>query len=154
MGEVYRACDNRWHRNVAIRILPRRSPTIQFDGRVSSAKRRRYCALNHPNICAVYDVGTQEGIAYVVMEYIEGESVAQSLRRGPFPPATALRLTIQMAYIPQPDVDASKRLAVPQRRRDRGSLTASGAHFEGTYDLCRDPLRSACRAWFLFCFPG
>src|SRR5687767_11793000 len=72
MGEVYRARDTRLNRDVAIKILPggiNGNPVRRerFEREAQTISR-----LNHPNICAVYDVGTQEGVAYLVMEYIEG----------------------------------------------------------------------------------
>ena len=111
MGEVYRARDSRLHRDVAIKILP----AAIADNAVRRARFEREAQtvsrLNHPNICAVYDVGTQDGIAYVVMEYIEGESLAQCLRRGPFPAATALRLGVQIAA----GLDAAHRRGITHR---------------------------------------
>jgi eukaryotic-like serine/threonine-protein kinase len=111
MGEVYRARDTRLQRDVAIKILP----AAIADNAIRRARFEREAQavsrLNHPNICAVYDVGTQDGIAYVVMEYIEGESLAQCLRRGPFPAATALRVAIQMAA----GLDAAHRRGIIHR---------------------------------------
>ena len=111
MGEVYRARDSRLARDVAIKILP----AAIADDPVRRARFEREAQaisqLNHPNICAVYDVGTQDRIAYVVMEYIEGESLAEYLRRGPLLPATALRLAIQMAA----GLDAAHRRGIVHR---------------------------------------
>jgi serine/threonine protein kinase len=89
MGEVYRARDTRLNRDVAIKILP--SGTADNPVRRARFEREAQAIsrLNHPNICAVYDVGAQDGVAYLVMEYIEGESLEKRLRRGPIPPATA-----------------------------------------------------------------
>src|SRR5215510_1125204 len=79
MGEVHRARDTRLNRDVAIKILPAAfadNPVrrMRFEREAQAISR-----LNHPNICAVYDVGTQDGGAYLVMEYIEGESLADRL---------------------------------------------------------------------------
>ena len=111
MGEVYRAHDSRLQRDVAIKIL---SAAVTADAIRRARFEREAKAvsrLNHPNICAVYDVGTQDGMAYLVMEYIEGESLAQCLRRGPISPATAVRLAIQIAA----GLDAAHRRGVIHR---------------------------------------
>jgi eukaryotic-like serine/threonine-protein kinase len=79
MGEVYRARETRLNRTVAVKILPAR-----LSGN-SEAKQRFECearvisSLNHPNICALYDVGHQNGIDYLVMEFLEGETLADRL---------------------------------------------------------------------------
>src|ERR1700678_1207426 len=77
MGEVYRARDSRLNRTVALKILP---------AQVAAHRRSRFeqearaaSALNHPNILSVYDIGEQEGLAYIVCELIEGESLRESL---------------------------------------------------------------------------
>ena len=97
MGEVYRARDTRLNRDVAIKILPAGIADNPIRRARFEREAQAISRLNHPNICAVYDVGTQDGVAYLVMEYIEGESLAQRVRRGPVPPATALRWAIQIA---------------------------------------------------------
>jgi Tol biopolymer transport system component len=83
MGEVYRATDTRLGRSVAIKVLP---AAAQGDrDRIARFEReaRAIAALNHPNICALYDVGEQDGRAYLVMELLEGETLQQRLGRGP-----------------------------------------------------------------------
>jgi serine/threonine protein kinase len=97
MGEVYRARDPRPGRAVAIKILP---PDLA--ARVDLRQRfeveaRAIASLNHPHICAVYDIGEQDGVAYLVMEYLEGESLAQRLKKGPLPVAETLRHAIHIA---------------------------------------------------------
>jgi WD40 repeat protein/predicted Ser/Thr protein kinase len=97
MGEVYRARDARLNRDVAIKVLP----TGVADNPTRRARFTReaqaIAQLSHPHICAVYDVGEEDGIAYLVMEYIEGQSLEQRLRFGPLPWATTLSWAIQMA---------------------------------------------------------
>jgi Tol biopolymer transport system component len=79
MGCVYQARDTRLGRIVAIKVLSAEfSHRLRLEGRAISA-------LNHPHVCALYDIGDQEGIAYLVMEYVEGESLAARLVRGPLP---------------------------------------------------------------------
>src|SRR5450432_2408325 len=86
MGEVYRAQDTRLNRTVAIKTLKARF-TERFQ-----REARAISALNHPHICTLYDIGSQDGIGYLVMEYVEGEAL-----KGPLPVEEALRLAIQIA---------------------------------------------------------
>jgi serine/threonine protein kinase len=92
MGDVYRARDTRLQRDVAIKVLAghvahRADLRERFE-----REARTIAALNHPHICVVYDVGHQDGIDFLVMEYLEGETLAQRLKRGPLPLADVLRL--------------------------------------------------------------
>ena len=78
MGEVYKARDTRLDRTVAIKVLP-----SQFAGDPQFRERfdreaRAISALDHPHICALYDVGEHEGTAYLVMQYLEGETLAET----------------------------------------------------------------------------
>ena len=92
MGEVYRARDPRLERTVAIKVLPEaRSADAEHRERF----RREALALSrlsHPNICAVFDVGTQDGTDYLVLELLEGETLAERLERGPMTSAAALEI--------------------------------------------------------------
>jgi serine/threonine protein kinase len=97
MGEVYRAKDSRLKREVAIKVLP---PHVTSD----STKRQRFereaqaiAALNHPHICALFDVGSQDGAEFLVMEYLEGETLERRLVRGALPLAQAVRHAIEIA---------------------------------------------------------
>src|SRR5512142_2043230 len=97
MGEVYRARDTRLDRTVAIKILP----TILGD-RIDLRKRlqreaRALSSLSHPHICALDDIGEQDGADYLVMEYLEGETLARRLEKGPLPPDQVLKFGIQIA---------------------------------------------------------
>jgi len=97
MGEVYRARDTRLGRVVAIKLI-----RAEFGGREDFRLRfereaRANSALNHPNICSVYDVGEHEGHAYLVMEYIEGETLASCLKNGPLSAETASSFALQIA---------------------------------------------------------
>src|SRR5205807_3314630 len=79
MGEVYRARDTRLDREVAIKILPQHlSSSGKFRERFER-EARAISSLKHPNICTLYDVGHQDGIDYLVLEYLEGESLADRL---------------------------------------------------------------------------
>jgi len=75
MGEVYRARDSRLDRSVAIKILPTHLAEDQQPRQRFEREARTISALNHPNICVLHDVGTQDRIAYLVMEYVQGESL-------------------------------------------------------------------------------
>jgi tetratricopeptide (TPR) repeat protein/TolB-like protein/predicted Ser/Thr protein kinase len=90
MGEVYRALDTRVRRTVAIKVLPP-DAAEQPDRRQRFEREARAVArLNHPHICALYDVGHQDGIEFLVMEYLDGETLAARLSRGPLPLDEAL----------------------------------------------------------------
>ncbi len=97
MGEVYRARDTRLDRTVAIKVLPPHA-AADADFRARFEREARVIAsLNHPNICAIYDVGHQDGTDYLVMELLEGESLADRLKRGPVPVDQALVFASQIA---------------------------------------------------------
>src|SRR5580765_2530327 len=97
MGEVYEAEDTRLHRSVALKLL--RPDAGHNEGLRQRFEReaRAIAALNHPHICAVYDVGTQDGADYLVMEHVRGETVAARLRRGPLPFSEAIGIALQVA---------------------------------------------------------
>src|SRR5262245_29843254 len=85
MAEVYRARDTRLDRVVAVKVLP---DTLAHDaGRRQRLEReaRAVSSLSHPHICALYDVGHQDGVDYLVMEYLEGQTLADRLEKGPLP---------------------------------------------------------------------
>jgi Tol biopolymer transport system component len=97
MGEVYRARDTRLGRTVAVKILPPdQNPTPEARQRFER-EARTISQLSHPHICALYDVGREAEIDYLVMEYLEGETLAARLRRGALPLSEALRDAAAMA---------------------------------------------------------
>ena len=125
MGEVYRARDTRLDRTVAVKILPSRladnlEAKIRFD-----REARAISSLSHPNICHLYDVGSQDGIQYLVIEYLEGETLASRLERGPLPSEQALRVAIEMCDA----LEKAHRHGVVHRDLKPGNimLTKSGA---------------------------
>jgi Tol biopolymer transport system component len=97
MGEVYRARDTRLDRTVAIKVLPDSlSGDPQFRERFDR-EARIISQLDHPNICALYDVGQEDGTAYLVMQYLEGDTLAERLTRGPMRLDEASMYAIQIA---------------------------------------------------------
>jgi len=91
MGEVYRARDVRLDRTVAVKILP---SSLSDNGEAKERfdrEARAISSLSHPNICHLYDIGEQDGTSYLVMEYLEGETLADRLRKGPLPLEQFLR---------------------------------------------------------------
>ncbi len=125
MGEVYRARDTRLDRTVAVKILPLHLATD--DGRRQRFEREAkvISSLNHPNICTLYDVGHQCGLDFIVMEYLEGESLAARLEKGPLPITQVLQYGTQMASA----LDKAHRNGVIHRDLKPGNiiLTKSGA---------------------------
>jgi eukaryotic-like serine/threonine-protein kinase len=91
MGEVYRALDTRLNRTVAVKVLPTHLSKDSEARQRFDREARTISSLNHPHICTLYDVGHQDGVDYLVMEYLEGETLADRLRRGPLPLDQVLR---------------------------------------------------------------
>jgi serine/threonine protein kinase len=96
MGEVYRARDSRLDRDVAIKILP---PHLSENAEAKQRfdrEARTISSLNHPNICTLYDIGHQEGIDFLVMEFLDGETLADRLRKSPLSIEQVLRYGIEI----------------------------------------------------------
>jgi len=96
MGEVYRARDTRLDRTVAIKILPAHLSDNPEAKQRFDREARAISSLNHPNICTLYDIGQQDGIDYLVMEFLEGETLADRLAKGPLPPEQALKYGVEI----------------------------------------------------------
>jgi len=97
MGEVYRARDTRLERTVAVKVLPSgvsASPEVRqrFEREAKTISQ-----LSHPHICALYDVGRENDVEYLVMEYLEGETLSERLARGPLPSEQTLRYGVEIA---------------------------------------------------------
>src|SRR5437763_5166426 len=120
MGEVYRARDTRLQRTVAIKILsqlssdPARRQRFEREGKAISC-------LNHPNICVLYDIGHQDGIDYLVMECVEGETLAKRLEKGPLPVSQILKLGAQIADA----LDKAHRAGIIHRDLKPGNIMLS-----------------------------
>lgn len=125
MGEVYRAKDTRLGREVAVKVLPEHlSANPEVRARFER-EAKTVSSLNHPNICTLFDVGREGEIDYLVMELIEGETLAQRLRRGPLAGPELLRIGAQVADA----LDRAHRAGVIHRDLKPGNimLTRSGA---------------------------
>ena len=97
MGEVWRGRDTRLGRDVAVKILPEGfAASDQFRARFDR-EAKAISSLNHPNICTLFDVGEHDSMSFLIMELIEGESLADRLSRGPLPPDQVLRYGAQIA---------------------------------------------------------
>ncbi len=125
MGEVYRARDTRLGRDVAIKVLPAHLSTdLNLKARFER-EAKAISALNHPNICTLHDVGSQDGTSYLVMEFIEGQSLAERLQKGPLPTDQVLKIGREIADA----LDKAHRHGIIHRDLKPGNimLTKSGA---------------------------
>ena len=123
MGEVYKARDTRLDRTVAIKILPESlAADPQFRERFDR-EARTISQLDHPHICALYDVGEHNGTAYLVMQYLEGETLADRLKKGALPLDQALQYAIQMADA----LAAAHRAAITHRDLKPGNIMLTKA---------------------------
>ena len=125
MGEVYRAKDTRLDRVVAVKVLPDHSADLPESRERFDREARTIAGLNHPHICVLYDVGHQDGIDYLVMEYLEGETLAQRLLKGSLPLHQVLRFAIEIADA----LDKAHRSGITHRDLKPANimLTKSGA---------------------------
>jgi serine/threonine protein kinase len=125
MGEVYRAADTRLDRTVAIKILFSHL-SLRPDLRKRFEREAKAISnLNHPHICTLHDIGQAEGFDYLVMEYLEGETLAKRLKKGPLPTEQLLRIAIEIAMA----LDQAHRKGVVHRDLKPGNimLTKTGA---------------------------
>ncbi len=125
MGEVYRARDMRLGRDVAIKILPRHlSASVEFQTRFER-EAKSISLLSHPHICTLYDVGHEDGMSYLVMELLEGQTLSGRIEKGPMPLDNVLRYGAEIASA----LDAAHRKRVVHRDLKPGNivLTKAGA---------------------------
>src|SRR6266852_4399533 len=125
MGEVYRAKDARLGRDVAIKILPKEMSADPARKQRFEREARTISGLNHPNICTLHDVGSHDGLDYLVMECVEGETLAARLQKAPLPLEHVMRYGAQIADA----LDKAHRAGIVHRDLKPGNvmLTASGA---------------------------
>ena len=97
MGEVYRARDTRLDRTVAIKVLPAHIAASPGLAQRFEREARAIAAVEHLNICPLYDVGAEDGVHFLVMQFIEGETLADRIARGPIPIGEAIALAQQIA---------------------------------------------------------
>jgi len=124
MGEVYRARDTRLERTVAIKVLPEHLSMTPEARQRFEREAKTISRLSHPHICALHDVGREGEIDYLVMEYLEGETLADRLARGNLPQDQALRHGAEIAQA----LDTAHRQGVVHRDLKPGNvmLTKSG----------------------------
>ncbi|MGB7129523.1 MAG: protein kinase, partial [Candidatus Sulfotelmatobacter sp.] len=125
MGEVYRAKDTRLDRTVAIKVLASHLSSSPELKQRMEREARSISALNHPNVCHLYDIGSHDGTDYLVMEFLEGETLAERIRKGPIPLNEVLRTGIAVAEA----LAAAHRQGIVHRDLKPGNimLTRSGA---------------------------
>ncbi len=125
MGEVYRARDTRLDRDVAVKVLPEQlSSNPDFKQRFER-EAKAISSLNHPNICALYDVGSQDGVEYLVMELMNGETLAERLKKGPLSAEQVRRYGMEIAEA----LDRAHRQGIVHRDLKPGNImmTPAGA---------------------------
>src|ERR1700686_3007032 len=118
MGEIYRAKDTRLNRIVGIKVLPPHladSPELRER---LEREARTIASLNHPHICTLHDIGHQDGTDFLVMEYLEGETLAQRLLKGPLPLEQILQYAIEIADA----LDKAHRKGVTHRDLKPGNI--------------------------------
>lgn len=125
MGEVYRARDTRLERTVAIKILPRELSNDPIRKQRFEREAKTISSLNHPHICVLHDVGSQDGIEYLVMECVEGETLSKHLEKGSLPLNQVLKVGREIADA----LDKAHRSGVVHRDLKPGNimLTSAGA---------------------------
>lgn len=129
MGEVYRALDSRLDRLVAIKILPEHLSQSPEARQRFDREARAISSLNHPNICTLHDVGHQNGTDYLVMEFLEGETLADRLTKGPLPVAQILKYGADICE----GLDRAHKSGVVHRDLKPGNimLTKFGSQVDG-----------------------
>jgi serine/threonine protein kinase/Tol biopolymer transport system component len=125
MGEVYRARDTRLEREVAIKVLPEHLSHKPDARERFEREARAISSLSHPNICHLYDIGQQDGTSYLVMEYLEGETLANRLHKGSLPQEQVLKVGMEICE----GLERAHRSGVVHRDLKPGNimLTKSGA---------------------------
>src|SRR3981189_700177 len=125
MGEVYRARDTRLERPAATKILPPQLSNDPLRKQRFEREAKTISSLNHPHICVLHDIGHQDGVDYIVMECLEGETLAKRLEKGALPLDQTLKYGAQIADA----LDKAHRSGIVHRDLKPGNimLTPSGA---------------------------
>src|SRR6185437_11321740 len=125
MGEVYRARDTRLGRIVAVKILPSHLSDSSEAKQRFDREAKSISSLNHPNICTLYDVGQHDGVDFLIMEFLEGETLADRLMKGPIPPGNVLEYGVEICE----GLETAHRSGVVHRdlKPENIMLTKSGA---------------------------
>ena len=144
MGEVTKSTDTRLARTVAVKVLPERVASDPELKQRFELEAKTLAALSHPHICPVFDVGSHNGIDFLVMEYLEGETLEQRLKKGALPLDQVLQLAIQTADA----LAAAHRAGIIHRDCKPGNvmLTKSGARL--SISVLRKPV---LRPWLVVC---
>jgi len=121
MGEVYRARDTRLDRTVAVKVLPAHLTNDPALRQRLEREAKALSSLSHPNICSLFDIGQQDGVDFLVMEHLEGETLAQRLLKGPLPADELLRCALQIADA----LDKAHRRGVVHRDLKPGNIMLS-----------------------------
>src|SRR6204780_4296042 len=129
MGEVYRAKDTRLDRTVAVKILPSHLSDNPEAKQRFDREARAISSLNHPNICTLHDVGHQDGIDFLVMEFLEGETLADRLAKGPLATELVLKYGVEICE----GLERAHKSGVVHRDLKPGNvmLTKTGAKLMG-----------------------
>jgi Tol biopolymer transport system component/predicted Ser/Thr protein kinase len=124
MGEVYRAKDTRLDRTVAVKVLPSHLSSSAESRQRFEREAKTISQLSHPHICALYDVGNQDGVEFLVMEYLEGEALSDRLLKGPLEFEQVLRYGVEIADA----LDKAHRQGIVHRDLKPGNvmITKSG----------------------------
>ncbi len=123
MGEVYKARDTRLDRTVAIKVLPEHVAADPDLKQRFEREAKTISSLNHPHICTLYDIGSQDGIDFLVMEYLEGDTLAQRLKKGALPLEQALKVAIEIADA----LDKAHRQGITHRDLKPGNIMLTKA---------------------------
>jgi eukaryotic-like serine/threonine-protein kinase len=125
MGEVYRAKDTRLDRTVAIKVLPSHLSSDPESKQRMEREAKAISALQHANICTLHDVGSQDGADFLVMEYLEGQTLAARLEKGPLPLDQALKIGIEIGDA----LEKAHRVGIVHRDLKPGNImiTKAGA---------------------------
>ena len=118
MGEVYKACDTRLERTVAVKVLPSHIAAREDLRQRFEREARAVSSLNHPHICVLFDIGRRDGVDFMVMEYLEGETLASRLQKGPLPLEQTLKYARQIADA----MDRAHRSGVVHRDLKPGNI--------------------------------